>query len=69
MKAVLKKKKPIFDPTTDNYEEFFDEYYGLDFEDVIANGEVVCRYKYRTVEPNSFGLTTEEVSNSEYYRL
>jgi protein KRI1 len=38
-----------------------DEYYNLDFEDIIGGGSVKTRFKYRKVAAEDFGMTEEEI--------
>lgn len=60
---LLESEKPKFIPTVDDksYNEYMEEYYKMDCEDVIG-GDLPTRFKYREVVPNDYGLTIEEVS-------
>ncbi|KAJ1680140.1 Ribosome biogenesis protein Kri1 [Spiromyces aspiralis] len=54
------QKAKALDEYTKTINNYLDEYYQLNYEDVIG-GDLPTRFKYRQTEPVDFGLTPEEI--------
>ena len=42
-------------------EGILDQYYDLDYEDLIGGGQIKARFKYRKVAKEDYGLTEDEI--------
>uniref|UniRef100_A0A0R3RM49 Protein KRI1 homolog n=1 Tax=Elaeophora elaphi TaxID=1147741 RepID=A0A0R3RM49_9BILA len=67
LEAIL-KKKPLFNPEEKSFEEYFNEYYALEYEDIIGDG-IITKFKYRNVPANDFGITVDELLNADDRQL
>ncbi|VDM09877.1 unnamed protein product [Wuchereria bancrofti] len=65
---IVLKKKPLFNPEEKSFEEYFNEYYALEYEDIIADG-LITKFKYRSVPANDFGITIDELLNADDRQL
>ncbi|KAM3719350.1 Protein KRI1 [Dirofilaria immitis] len=65
---IILKKKPLFNPEEKSFEEYFNEYYALEYEDIIGDG-LITKYKYRKVPANDFGITIDELLNADDRQL
>jgi len=57
-----KDKGKMNEEEKDNYlEKLLEDYYNVEYEDIIGGGTVKTRFKYKKVAPRSFGLDEDEI--------
>jgi protein KRI1 len=61
--SLLKKDKDNMneEEKKDYLENLLDEFYNIEYEDIIGGGSVKTRFRYRKVAQADFGLTDEEI--------
>jgi len=59
---MMKDKSKMTEEEKKEYlDKLLDDYYNLDFEDVIGGGQIKTRFKYKKVAAADFGLTDEDL--------